>query len=203
MISRFYNKHLLPRHLARALSSSKLHALREKVANQATWVVAEIGFWAGYNYPYYDSNKVQKIYAIEPSKEEIRKFTPDSAIPVEICSTWAENTWLPDSSVDTCVSFLTLCSVASIYEALEEIERILVPGWTFVFCDHGKHPNKWIAVAQKLGTPFSKSLCGGCHMDRDILAHIEASNLSLIHHKAEQSFKWPLIHITSWIAIKV
>jgi ubiquinone/menaquinone biosynthesis C-methylase UbiE len=63
-----------------------------------------------------------------------------------------------------------LCSVEHPELALREIFRVLKTGGKFSFVEHGKSPVVSVSVIQNVLTPLSKSLAGGCHLNRDMEA---------------------------------
>lgn len=151
------------------MNNSDLEKHRIEVAAQVSGIVLEIGFGTGLNLPYYKN--VTKLYALEPSDElfnfaqnEIKKVS----FAVEHLSVFAENIPLVDNSVDFVVSTWTICSIPQPKIALQEILRVLKPEGKLVFIEHGESPDKVILSLQKILTPASKCLAGGCHMDRNI-----------------------------------
>lgn len=142
---------------------------RSSIIKHASGSVLEIGFGSGLNLPYYKN--VTKLYALEPSLE-LFTYAQDrihnAAFPVDYIQASAEKIPLPDSSIDTIVSTWTLCTIPHPELALKEIARVLKPGGTFAFIEHGKSPQRIISQFQKILTPFSKCLAGGCHLNREI-----------------------------------
>src|SRR6185312_3030904 len=97
--------------------------------SSARGVVLEIGFGSGLSLPYYPS-AVTELLVVEPS-ETARKVA-ESAIrkatfPVKFVGLDGERIDLPDASVDTAVSMLTLCTIPHAERALAEIRRVLRP----------------------------------------------------------------------------
>ena len=78
----YYNEKILPQLIQRACSSEPASKQREKVIPYAEGVVLEIGAGSGLNFAYYDTSKVQKIWALEPSlgMQAIAKKTPVSKV---------------------------------------------------------------------------------------------------------------------------
>ena len=86
---------------------------------------------------------------------------------------------LPDDSADSALSTWTLCTIPDAVAALDEIARVLRPGGELFFLEHGRSSDPRIASRQHRYTPIQRRIAGGCHLDRDIGALIEASPLEL------------------------
>lgn len=144
--------------------SLDLHRL--DVVKDAHGTVLEIGFGSGLNLPYYSN--IEKLYALEPSRELFDLAGKDNLFPIEHLHAFAENIPLPDNSIDAAVSTWTMCSIPDVPGALQEIQRVLKPGGKLFFIEHGKSSRSGMYFLQKIFTPFSKRFAGGCHMDRDV-----------------------------------
>ena len=67
-----------------------------------------------------------RVVALEPSAEfavRLRERAADARVPVEVLEGYAESIPLPDASVDHVVTSLSLCSVASLPQALSAPAR--------------------------------------------------------------------------------
>lgn len=173
-----YKKYILPKIINFAMNSEVLNKYRSNVASLASGNVLEIGFGPGLNLPYY--NNVKKFYAVDPSRELFafaKTRIDEASFPVEYFPVSAENIPLADSSTDSIVSTWSLCSIPHPEKALAEIKRVLKPGGKFYFVEHGKSPNYFIAIWQRILTPISKCVAGGCNMDRQIESIIRQSGL--------------------------
>jgi len=91
----------------------------------------------------------------------------------------AENLPFADSSVDTVIFTLVLCTVPDPSAALKEASRVLRPGGKLLFVEHvrSRHPGlaRW---QDRLEKPW-RFLGHGCHCNRDTVATIEASPFEL------------------------
>lgn len=174
----FYSKYILPKILNKVMQGKD--KFRAEVVENTSGVVLEIGFGSGFNLSYYKN--ISKLYALEPSqelydlgKERISKVS----FSIIYLKESAEKISLPDNSIDSVVSTWTLCSIPNPQEALKEIRRVLKPGGSFYFIDHGRSPKKGTAFVQKVFTPFSNLCMGGCHLDRDIEKILLESGLKI------------------------
>lgn len=165
----FYSKYVLPRYLDGVMRNKDLEQYREVVCSCVAGTGLEIGFGSGLNLPHY--RNVNRLYALDPSKElyELAKTNIES-VPFSITylEQPAELISLPDNSLDFVVSTWNLCTIAEPDKALREIFRVLKPNGKFSFIEHGKSPRPWISKTQKILTPISVMIAGGCHLDRDI-----------------------------------
>ena len=89
------------------------------------WVIPE---GPGVNFPYYDPQKVDKVYALEPNPGMVAKAENQrrqTELQVEFLDLPGERIPLPDDSVDTVVSTFTLCTIPGVAEATRGISRVL------------------------------------------------------------------------------
>src|SRR5690606_23863592 len=91
-----------------------------------------------------------------------------AAVPVELLLASAERIPLADASVDTVVSTWTMCSIPDVARALREARRVLRPGGSLLFVEHGHAPDAAVARWQQRLEPIWKPLAGGCHLTRRI-----------------------------------
>ena len=85
-----------------------------------------------------------------------------------------DNLPFAEESFDTVVSTWTLCSIANIDQALQEIQRVLKPEGRFFFIEHGLSDNPKVQVWQNRLTPLQKIVGDGCHLNRNIEALISS-----------------------------
>jgi ubiquinone/menaquinone biosynthesis C-methylase UbiE len=138
--------------------------------------VLEVGIGSGLNLPYYSKERVRKIWGLEPSQGMRRKAQPlvdKSGLDVEFIDLPGEEIPLEANSVDTVLITYTLCTIPDAVTALEGMRRVLKPGGTLLYCEHGVAPDENVRKWQnRLNRPWSK-FAGGCNMNRDIVGLIE------------------------------
>jgi len=178
----WYEEKVLPRLINVACSSKPAHKQREKIVPRASGDVLEIGFGSGLNLAHYDSSKVRRIWGLEPS-EGMRKLAAnpiaESGLDVELIDLPGEEVPLDDNSVDTVLITFTLCTIPEVATALDGMRRVLKPGGQLLFSEHGKAPDANVVKWQERMNPVWKKFSGGCNMNRDIPALLDAAGFEI------------------------
>jgi ubiquinone/menaquinone biosynthesis C-methylase UbiE len=167
----FYDRHILPRFLDAAMSTKSITYQRKKVVPRAEGRVLEIGFGAGHNLPFYDPNKVEHLWALEPAAEMRARAGARAAaspIPMEFIGLPSEKIPLDDAAADTVLITYTLCTIPDVLGALAEMRRVMKPAGRMIFCEHGEAPDDGVKRWQRRITPVWKAIGGGCHVGRPI-----------------------------------
>ena len=73
-----------------------------------------------------------------------------------------------DNSYDAALSTWTLCTIPDVAGALGELRRVLKPGGTLHFVEHGLAPDERVRRWQHRLEPVQKRVFGGCHLTRPI-----------------------------------
>ncbi len=167
----FYDNNVLPHVINLVCGSTPILRQREKIVPQAEGRVLEVGMGSGINIPYYDTNKVEKVWGLEPStgmRKKAQKRVDAAPFDLEWLDLPGEEIPLDDNSVDTIVLTYTLCTIPDWKAAVEQMRRVLRPGGKLLFSEHGKAPDAAIQVWQDRVNPIWMKLAGGCHLNRDI-----------------------------------
>ena len=168
-----YGDHILPRITDLVCGVGTHRRQREKIVPQARGRVLEIGLGSGLNLAHYDANAVDLVWGVDPSAGMSRLAESrirEAPFEVRVLQHTADDIPLDDDSADSAVITYTLCSIPDPERALREIARVLKPGATLLFCEHGAAPDASVRRWQNRLTPYWKQFAGGCHLDRDIPA---------------------------------
>jgi ubiquinone/menaquinone biosynthesis C-methylase UbiE len=177
----FYGEQILPRIQDKVMDVKRLREARRRVCAGLAGAVVEFGFGTGLNARYYPS-EVTKIVAIEPSRVCMRIAEPrveKSAAPVEYGGLTGEQLDLPTGEFDMVLSTWTLCTIPNLEAALGEARRVLRPGGSFHFIEHGHAPDPKVARWQARIEPLWKPVAGGCHLTRPIADFIEKAGFEI------------------------
>lgn len=175
-----YEKYVLPKLIDCACGQEIMQRQRQFVVPLACGEVLEVGIGSGLNLPFYDRGKVRRIIGIDPSVELLGKARQRiGTLPVELLRGSAEALPLDDASVDTALLTFTLCTIPRVETALQQIRRVLKPGGTLLFCEHGRAPDAAVQRWQDRLNPLWKRCFGGCHINRDMAALLRGSGLHI------------------------
>ena len=177
-----YERYILPHLINGACGSKDIRKQREKVVPLAEGRVLEIGMGSGLNLPFYDRDKVERVWGLEPSEGMRRKAQKNlraAEIEVEWLDVPSEEIPLDDSSMDTVVLTYTLCTIHDWRQALQQMRRVLKPGGAVVFSEHGEAPDESVRRWQRRLNPLWNRIGGGCHLNRPIPRFLERSGFGL------------------------
>ena len=175
-----WDKFIVPPLISCACATKPIMKQREKVVPLATGRVLELGCGSGTNFQFYDASKIERLYALEPSPEMMKRARSEASElgwseRIEFLETGAENVPLEDGSIDTVVITFVLCTIPDWAGALSEVRRVLKPGGKVLFSEHGLSPDQGVAQWQRRIERIWKPLAGGCHLTRDATAMLRDS----------------------------
>lgn len=166
----FYDDRVLPHVIDVVLSGKQFARMRERVTTRLEGDVLEVGFGSGRNVPYYGPS-VRRVLAVDPAvtgRKIAAKRVAASATPIEYVGLDGEKLPLDDSSIDSVLTTWTLCTIPDVHRALGEMHRVLRPGGTLHFLEHGRSPDPAVVRWQDRLTPMQRRVAGGCHLNRSI-----------------------------------
>ncbi|MFD3508659.1 class I SAM-dependent methyltransferase [Nocardia sp. NPDC058666] len=170
----FYTDRILPHLVDKVCGTAQNGPLRERTCAGLHGHVVEIGFGSGNNIGFYPA-AVDKVSGVEPASvawDIAAKRVAASPIPIEQAGLDGQSLPFPDNTFDTALSTFTLCTIPDVSAALAEIRRVLKPGGTLHFVEHGLAPDEWVQTWQHRLNPIQQRVAGGCHLNRDIAALI-------------------------------
>jgi SAM-dependent methyltransferase len=176
-----YGEHVLPRVVDVLCGMKDSEPLRRRVCAGLEGRVVELGFGSGHNAPFYPE-AVERVAAIEPADlgwKLAEKRLRATRVPVERAGLDGQSLPFDDASFDTALSTWTLCTIPDVAAALSEVRRVLKPGGTLHFVEHGLAPDERVRVWQHRLEPLQKRLFGGCHLTRPIVDLLTAAGFTI------------------------
>ena len=177
-----YEERVLPRVMDAMCGAKAIHPLRQRVCEGLAGDVVEIGFGSGRNVPFYPRD-VTKVAAVEPADMAWRiagKRVAASSVPVERSGRDGQDLPFADESFDCAVSTWSLCTIPDATAALLELRRVLKPGGTLHFVEHGRAPDESVQRWQHRIEPVWKRVAGGCHLTRPIADLLTSAGFTII-----------------------
>jgi ubiquinone/menaquinone biosynthesis C-methylase UbiE len=163
-----YHEHVLPRVIDVACGLEANRRMRQRVCDGLAGDVVEIGFGSGLNVPFYP-DRVTRVSAVEPADVAWKlaaKRVAGTEVPVQRAGLDGQSLPFDDASFDAAVSTWTLCTIPDVASALRELRRVLKPGASLHFVEHGLAPDANVRRWQHRLEPMQKRLFGGCHLTR-------------------------------------
>lgn len=164
-----------------AAEGAGLRQMRSELLAGARGRVLELGAGTGANLDLYP-DAVERLVLAEPDPHMIRQLRAKlgpSGRAAEVVEAPAERLPFEEASFDTVVVTLVLCTVPDPGAALAEVARVLAPGGQLLFLEHVRSEDPGRARWQdRLERPW-RFIGDGCHCNRDTVATIAASPLTV------------------------
>jgi SAM-dependent methyltransferase len=176
-----YGEHVLPRVINAACGMKNVEPLRRRVCEGLEGDVVEIGFGSGLNVPFYPET-VERVAAVEPADvgwKLAEKRLRATSVPVDRAGLDGQSLPFADNSYDAALSTWTLCTIPDVATALAEVRRVLKPGGTLHFVEHGLAPDESVRRWQHRLEPVQKRMFGGCHLTRPIVDLLSAAGFTI------------------------
>lgn len=158
-----------------------LREMRRETLRSAHGRTIDLGAGTGANAELFP-DAVTELVLAEPDSHMLKKLRSkvgEGDAGVSIVEAPAERLPFEDSSFDTAVFTLVLCTVPDPAAALAEAARVLKPGGRLLFVEHVQAADPGLARWQdRLERPW-RFIGDGCHCNRDTVANIEASPLTV------------------------
>jgi ubiquinone/menaquinone biosynthesis C-methylase UbiE len=154
---------------------------RPSALKDAHGSVLELGFGTGLNLPYFPET-VKRLTVVDPEdlmpKRVARRITA-AHFPVERAKLSAEHLPFEDNKFECAVSTFTLCTIPDATAALREVRRVLKPGGSLLFLEHGLSEDPSVAMWQRRLDPIQRVIGRGCHLTRRIDQLISDAGLEI------------------------
>lgn len=177
----WWEERVVPRVVDSALKGREVGEWRERTCHGLQGDVVEIGFGGGLNIRFYPA-EVISVAAVEPSDlgwELSRRRRDRSRVEVSRTGLDGQSLVAGDATYDAALCTFTLCTIPDAAAALAEVRRVLRPGGTLHYLEHGLSTDPRVARWQHRLEPLQRRLAGGCHLTRDPAALVEAAGFSL------------------------
>lgn len=177
----FYRDRVFPRVMNLVMDNKETRKIRARVCSGLEGDVVEIGFGTGLNLPHLP-REVTCLRAVEPSELGVqiaRDRVAASPLPVQLCGRDGQSLDFESHSADAVLSTWTLCTIPDAVAALREVRRVLRPGGTLHFVEHGAAPDEGVRRWQGRLNGLNQRLACGCNLNRDIPALIRAAGLTV------------------------
>jgi SAM-dependent methyltransferase len=144
---------------------------RRRLLQGLSGSVVEIGAGHGLNFPLYPP-EVAEVIAIEPEptlRSQAEAAAKSAPVPIRVLAGVADELPIEDTSADTVVASLVLCSVPDQARAFAEIRRVLRPNGELRFYEHvipNCQPKRLLLQVIDRSGLWPK-IAGGCHPARD------------------------------------
>jgi ubiquinone/menaquinone biosynthesis C-methylase UbiE len=176
-----YRDRVFPRIINLACNTKETRRIRHEVCAPLAGDVLEIGFGTGLNLPHLPS-AVTRLLAVDPMERGPRLAADrlaDTSVDVVFVGLDGQSLDLEDGSVDAALSTWTLCSIPDASAAVREIGRVLRPGGTFHFAEHGAAPDANVRAWQDRLNGVQQRVACGCNLNRDIPSIVEAGGMTV------------------------
>lgn len=196
----WWDEVVVPRIVRLGCGAEPIMALRRDVVPLARGHVFELGCGGGLNQQLYDPALVTGFAGLDPSGKLLDYARAEAAKKgwqADIRQGFGEAIPFDDASFDTVVCTFTLCSVNDQRQTLAELRRVLKPGGTLLYAEHGRAPDAKIARRQERLDPIWSKVFGNCHLSRPVTSAIEDAGFAAVPTGRQYSPTGP--KFTSWM----
>ena len=180
-LKNWYEANIMPRLITCACSQGQVMKRRSAVVPLAQGDVFELGCGGGINHTFYDAGAISSYAGIDPHEGLLagaREAARAKGWAADIRAGRGEAIPFADASFDCAVCTFTLCSVDDPQAVMHEMRRVLRPGGTLLFLEHGRAPDAPVRRWQERIEPVWKRLAGGCHLTRPITSALAGAGFA-------------------------
>ncbi|MFN9497099.1 MAG: class I SAM-dependent methyltransferase [Erythrobacteraceae bacterium] len=181
-LKNWYEANIMPRLITCACSQGQVMKRRSAVVPLAQGDVFELGCGGGINHTFYDAGAISSYAGIDPHEGLLagaREAARAKGWAADIRAGRGEAIPFADASFDCAVCTFTLCSVDDPQAVMHEMRRVLRPGGTLLFLEHGRAPDAPVRRWQERIEPVWKRLAGGCHLTRPITSALAGAGFAV------------------------
>ncbi len=180
VIYEYYEKRIFPRALDAMMG--RFGEMRDEALAGVRGDVLEIGFGTGLNLAHYPAG-VARVTTVDPMdalQERVRARIAAAPFPVEVHHLRADGRLPFEAARFDCAAITwTLCTIPDPLAALREVHRVLKPGATLHFIEHGRSDDPATARWQERWNPIQRVLACGCNVNRKIDALVREGGFAL------------------------
>jgi ubiquinone/menaquinone biosynthesis C-methylase UbiE len=177
----FYGDRVLPHVINVVMNTKQTREIRQRVCADLAGDVVEIGYGTGHNLPFLPP-AVRSLRAVEPAGLGVRLAKDRIAaatVPVQVVGLDGQSLPLADASADAVLCTWSLCTIPDPVAAVREMRRVLRPAGRLHFVEHGRSPDESVRRWQDRLNGIQQRMAGGCHLNRDIPAILQAGGMSI------------------------
>jgi ubiquinone/menaquinone biosynthesis C-methylase UbiE len=176
-----YSDKIFPRVMNTMMNTKENRRVRSEVCRPLHGEILEIGFGTGLNLPHLPA-AVAKVNAVDPlakGRDLAAERLAASSVTVDFVGLDGQQIPLDDATVDVALSTWTLCSIPDPIAAVREVSRILRPGGTFHFVEHGRSPDEKVHRWQVRMNGIQHRVACGCSLTCDIPGIIRDGGMTI------------------------
>lgn len=199
----FYGDRIFPRVMNALMDTTETRRIRAEVCAPLRGDIVEIGFGTGHNLAFLPA-VVTRLVAVDPllrGRELAAERLAASTVPVDFVGLDGRRLDLDDRSVDAALSTWTLCSIPDPSAAVREIARVLRPGGTFHFVEHGRAPDPRVRRWQRRLNGVQQAMACGCSLTHDMAVVVSDGGMDIVELETYYAKGDPRSHGWTWQGI--